>query len=41
MAKLAANRIIVLHEGRNHVEGSYADLRASNDPVVRSFFIFM
>lgn len=41
VAKLAANRIIVLHEGRNHVEGSYADLRASNDPVVRSFFIFM
>ncbi|MBK8226113.1 MAG: ATP-binding cassette domain-containing protein [Flavobacteriales bacterium] len=41
VAKLAANRIIVLHEGRNHVEGSYADLRASKDPVVRSFFIFM
>jgi phospholipid/cholesterol/gamma-HCH transport system ATP-binding protein len=41
VAKLAANRIIVLHEGRNHVEGSYDDLRASNDPVVRSFFIFM
>lgn len=41
VAKLAANRIIVLHEGRNHVEGSYGDLRASNDPVVRSFFIFM
>ncbi|MFZ1695122.1 MAG: ATP-binding cassette domain-containing protein [Flavobacteriales bacterium] len=41
VAKLAANRIIVLHEGRNHVEGSYDDLRASADPVVRSFFIFM
>ncbi|HRD54693.1 MAG TPA: ATP-binding cassette domain-containing protein [Flavobacteriales bacterium] len=41
VAKLAANRIIVLHEGRNHVEGSYDDLRASTDPVVRSFFIFM
>lgn len=41
VAKLAANRIIVLHEGRNYVEGSYDDLRASKDPVVRSFFIFM
>ncbi|MBL7956589.1 MAG: ATP-binding cassette domain-containing protein [Flavobacteriales bacterium] len=41
VAKLAANRIIVLHEGRNHVEGGYDDLRASTDPVVRSFFIFM
>ncbi len=41
VAKLAANRIIVLHDGRNHVEGSYDDLRASTDPVVRSFFIFM
>lgn len=41
VAKLAANRIIVLHEGRNHVEDGYDDLRASTDPVVRSFFIFM
>lgn len=41
VAKLAANRIIVLHKGRNHAEGGYDDLRASDDPVVRSFFIFM
>ena len=41
VAKLAANRIIVLHEGCNHVEGGYDDLRASTDSVVRSFFIFM
>lgn len=41
VAKLAANRIIVLHEGRNHLEGSYDKLRYSSDPVVHSFFIFM
>ena len=41
VAKLAANRIALLHEGRNRVEGSYADFLASADPVVKEFFIFM
>jgi len=41
VAKLAANRIALLHEGRNRVEGSYADFLASIDPVVKEFFIFM
>jgi phospholipid/cholesterol/gamma-HCH transport system ATP-binding protein len=41
VAKLAADRIAVLYEGRNHVEGTYQDLLASTDPVVRQFFIFM
>ena len=41
VAKLAANRIALLHEGRNRVEGSYADFLASDDPVVKEFFIFM
>lgn len=41
VAKLAANRIALLHEGRNHVEGTYAQFRESTDPVVQRFFIFM
>ncbi|MBK9275629.1 MAG: ATP-binding cassette domain-containing protein [Flavobacteriales bacterium] len=41
VAKLAANRIALLHEGRNRVEGSYTDFLASDDPVVKEFFIFM
>lgn len=41
VAKLAADRIAVLYEGRNHVEGTYHELLASPDPVVRQFFIFM
>ena len=41
VAKLAANRIALLHEGRNHVEGSYQEFLNSEDPVVKRFFIFM
>jgi phospholipid/cholesterol/gamma-HCH transport system ATP-binding protein len=41
VAKLAANRIALLHEGRNYLEGSYQDLLASADPVVQRFFVFM
>lgn len=41
VAKLAANRIIVLVDGRDHAVGSYDDLYASKDPKVRQFFIFM
>jgi phospholipid/cholesterol/gamma-HCH transport system ATP-binding protein len=41
VAKLAANRIALLYEGRNYLEGSYQDLLASEDPIVRQFFIFM
>jgi phospholipid/cholesterol/gamma-HCH transport system ATP-binding protein len=41
VAKLAANRIALLYEGRNYLEGSYDALRASDDPVVRKFFVFM
>lgn len=41
VAKLAANRIALLHEGRNYLEGSYQDLLASPDELVRKFFIFM
>lgn len=41
VAKLAANRIIVLVEGRAHAVGSYEELRRSVDPLVEQFFIFM
>jgi phospholipid/cholesterol/gamma-HCH transport system ATP-binding protein len=41
VAKLAADRIALLYEGRNHLEGTYQELLASTDPVVRQFFIFM
>jgi phospholipid/cholesterol/gamma-HCH transport system ATP-binding protein len=38
VAKLAANRVIVLHEGRAHAQGTYDELMRSTDPVVRRFF---
>lgn len=41
VAKLAANRIALLHEGVNHIEGTYQQFLASDDPVVKRFFIFM
>jgi len=41
VAKLAANRIALLHEGRNYLEGTYKDLLDSDDPLVKKFFIFM
>ena len=41
VAKLAANRVAVLVDGRNHAEGRYEDLRAMTDPLVEQFFIFM
>lgn len=41
VARLAANRVAVLIDGRNHAEGSYAELRSMTDPLVEQFFIFM
>lgn len=41
VAKLAANRIALLYEGRKHLEGTYQELLASEDPVVKRFFVFM
>ncbi len=37
-AKLIANRIIVMVDGKCAAEGSYADLENSSDTLVRSFF---
>lgn len=41
VAKLAANRIALLYEGRKYMEGTYEQFRSSDDPVVRKFFVFM
>ena len=38
VAKLAANRVIVLHEGVAHAQGTFNELMRSTDPVVRRFF---
>ncbi|HMZ49607.1 MAG TPA: ABC transporter ATP-binding protein, partial [Flavobacteriales bacterium] len=41
VAKLAANRIAVLHGGRNYLEGTYEELRRSEDELMKRFFVFM
>jgi phospholipid/cholesterol/gamma-HCH transport system ATP-binding protein len=41
VAKRAAGRIALLYEGRNYTEGTYDELRASEDPLVRKFFLMM
>jgi phospholipid/cholesterol/gamma-HCH transport system ATP-binding protein len=40
VAKLTANRIIILYEGRNYAEGTYEELKKSQDPNVKQFFEF-
>lgn len=37
-AKIATNRIVILSEGKNYVEGNYDGLESSFDPVVQEFF---
>jgi len=41
VAKRAADRIALLHEGRKYTEGTYDELRASTDPLVQRFFVMM
>jgi phospholipid/cholesterol/gamma-HCH transport system ATP-binding protein len=41
VARIATDRIAVLMEGRNHAEGTYAELEAMGDPLVKQFFILM
>ena len=41
VARLAANRIALLHEGRKYLEGTYEEFLASEDPLLKKFFIFM
>lgn len=37
-AKITTNRIVILHEGKNYIEGTYEELEKSTDPVVQDFF---
>ncbi|MEP2667960.1 MAG: ATP-binding cassette domain-containing protein [Cyclobacteriaceae bacterium] len=37
-AKITTNRIVILSQGKNHIEGNYDELNQSNDPIVEEFF---
>lgn len=37
-AKIATNRIVILNEGKNYIEGTYDEFGHSTDPVVQDFF---
>jgi phospholipid/cholesterol/gamma-HCH transport system ATP-binding protein len=37
-ARIVANRIIILHEGKCYAIGTYQELEQSNDPNIRPFF---
>jgi len=37
-ARVIANRVIILLDGINYAEGSYAELQANEDPRIRAFF---
>jgi phospholipid/cholesterol/gamma-HCH transport system ATP-binding protein len=41
VARLAANRIVVLMDGRAYAQGTFDELHASDDPLVKQFFIFI
>ncbi len=38
VAKLISNRVVILVDGKNYVEGTYNDLAKSRDPVIKAFF---
>ncbi|MCU0357825.1 MAG: ATP-binding cassette domain-containing protein [Cyclobacteriaceae bacterium] len=37
-AKVASDRMVILHEGKNYAESTYDELSQSNDPPVKAFF---
>ncbi len=37
-ARITSNRMVILHDGKNHAEGAYDDLAKSEDPPVKEFF---
>lgn len=37
-AKITTDRIVILNEGKNYIEGTYEDFEKSNDLVVQEFF---
>ncbi len=38
VAKKTANKLIILYEGRNYAEGTFDELKKSEDPKVKQFF---
>jgi len=38
IARLISDRVVILVDGKNYVEGTYDDLVKSNDPVIKAFF---
>lgn len=40
VAKLTANNIIILYQGRNYAQGTYEELKRSSDKNVKQFFEF-
>jgi phospholipid/cholesterol/gamma-HCH transport system ATP-binding protein len=37
-ARVTSNRMVILHEGKNHAEATYEELTKNNDPPVKAFF---
>ncbi|HPR01721.1 MAG: ATP-binding cassette domain-containing protein [Lewinellaceae bacterium] len=35
--RLASDRMVILHEGKNYATGSYGDLKKRNDPIIQAF----
>ena len=38
VAKKTANKVVILYEGRNYAEGTFDELKKSEDPNVKQFF---
>ncbi len=38
VARMTANSVIVLSEGKNHAQGTFDVLKSSTDPIVKQFF---
>lgn len=38
IAKLISDRVVILNEGKNYAKGTYNDLTASSDPIIKAFF---
>lgn len=35
--RLASDRLIILHEGKNYATGTYEELKGKNDPIIQAF----
>ncbi len=38
VAKTTANKVVILYDGKNYAEGTFDELKKSNDPNVKQFF---